>query len=111
MNTDECLQEFTTTTNAIKSFKYTMSEENKEKMSKFGKDFWDYFQNADVVFPYSHEKQYMNTIGTQLSGRRYAYSTNITFCQNEFTADPSLTAGKYIAKMYKYYKGVYGNAA
>ncbi|MBO6280266.1 MAG: hypothetical protein J6M95_01630 [Bacilli bacterium] len=111
MNTDEALQEFTTKTNAIKSFKYTMTDENKKEMSNFGRDFWEYFQNADIVFPYSHEKQYMNTIGTQLSGRRYAYSTNITFCQNEFTADPSLTAGKYIAKMYKYYKGVYSTAA
>ena len=109
MNTDEALQEFTTITNAVKSFKYSMNDENLAKMSNFGRDFWNYVQGADYVLPQSRVDQFINTYGTTLSTRIYTYGGNF-WCQDNFRADANLTAGKYVYKMYDYYKEVFKNA-
>ncbi len=104
MNTDESYREFTRITNAIKYFDYEITAEDKESMSNFGKDFWNYYHNADIVFPQSHVAQYTSGIGSQLSTRRYAISDASYYPQNDFINDKGLTAGQYLAKVYDYYK-------
>ncbi len=104
MNTDESYREFTRITNAIKYFNYDITDDDKASMSNFGKDFWNYYHNADIVFPQSHLAQYTNGIGSQLSTRRYAISDASYYPQNDFINDKGLTAGQYLAKVYDYYK-------
>lgn len=104
MNTDESYREFTRITNAIKYFDYEITADDKASMSNFGKDFWNYYHNADIVFPQSHVAQYTNGIGSQLSTRRYAISDASYYPQNDFINDKGLTAGQYLAKVYDYYK-------
>lgn len=104
MNTNEAYREFTTITNAIKYFNYDMTPEDETKMSNFGRDFWKYYKSSEVIVPQSHVAQYTNGLGQQLASRRYAITDQDYFPQTQFVNNSSLTAGQYLAKVFKYYK-------
>ena len=104
MNTDDAYREFTRTTNAVKYFKYDLTDEDKAQMSNFGRDYWEYYHNAETVLPESHVDQFNKGIGQQLSSRRFAISDASYFPQNDFINDSGLKAGQYLAQVYSYYK-------
>ena len=104
MNTDEAYREFTTITNAVKYYNYDLTDEDKTKMSNFGKDYWEYYHNADVILPQSKVAQYTNGLGQQMRTRRYAISAASYFPQNDFINNSGLTAGQYLAQVFNYYK-------
>lgn len=104
MNTDEAYREFTKITSAVKYFKYDITDEDKASMTNFGRDYWEYFHNADIVFPQSHVTQYLNGLGQRLASRRFAVSEISYFPQNEFIKNKGLTSGQYLAKCYNYFK-------
>lgn len=103
LNTDEALTEFTTTTSAIKALKYDIGEK-REELTSFGKAFWDYYHNSDVIFPNSHNQQFVKALSDQQLSRRYFTNERMSWPSEEFESNPSETAGTYLAKMYKYYK-------
>jgi len=51
--TDEALQEFTTITNTPKSLNYTLTQDQYNSLSNFGKSVWDVYSTADMAYPYS----------------------------------------------------------
>ena len=104
MNTDEAYRDFTRTTNAVKYFNYDITAEDKAEMSNFGKDYWDFYKNATVVLPRSHNDQFNNGLGQQLASRRFAISDTSFYPQNNFIGDSKLTAGNYLSQVYSYYK-------
>ena len=104
MNTDETLKNFTTTTNAIRCLNYELSTEEYDSLTKFGQDYWNYYKDSDKVFTESHSNQFMSTVGSQLLSRRFNISKDFSYPQTLFSSNTSLTASKYIAQMYKYYR-------
>ena len=69
-NTNQSLSEFTVITNTPKSLNYTVSEEDQEKMSYFGRNLLRVKETADIVYPYSTNEMYMT------------YQTNFEFTQS-----------------------------
>lgn len=78
VNSDESLREFTSVTNTVKALDYTMSKEEKEKLTPFGKSLMELKEKSDVVYPYSTNSVYANNqafFGTHESFRS-TVSTN-----------------------------------
>ncbi len=59
-NTDESLVEYTQITDTTKSLQYTLTEEQKSKMSPFGRSVITAQENSDIVYTYSSSKLYQN---------------------------------------------------
>ena len=103
LNTDDALVEFTTTTSAVKALKYDIGDK-KNELTSFGKAFWEYYHNSDVIFPNSHNQQFTRALSDQQLSRRYFTNERMSWPSEEFESNPSETAGTYLAKMYNYYK-------
>lgn len=104
MTTDESLVSFTKSTNAPKSYKYTLDDATYEAMSKFGQSMWDYVQNSTVNLSTSRNEQFRKTLGNYILSRRFFTAGTMTWPSTQFEANSNETAGTYLAKMYKYYK-------
>lgn len=59
-NTEVSLREFTTTTNTPKALTYTMTDNDLQQMSPFGKNVWSVRENCDVVYPFSQNPIFLN---------------------------------------------------
>ena len=59
-NSDESLVEFTQITDTPKALNYTMTEEQMNKMSPYGKSVITLKQNSDIVYPYASTSLYKN---------------------------------------------------
>lgn len=70
-NTDESLQEFTTTTNATKALDYDLTQEQYESLSYYGKSLWNIVSQADIVRPYSTNPIFLNYAGTFFWGDQW----------------------------------------
>ena len=58
--TNQSLNEFTVYTNTVKALKYTMTEENLDKLTYFGKSVYELHNSSDIFYPYSPEKVYLD---------------------------------------------------
>ncbi len=73
LHTDVSLREYTVTTNSLRSFDYTMTEADLAKMTTFGRSLVDLKTKANMVFPYSNAKAYVEKQTAYASG---AYLAN-----------------------------------
>ncbi len=60
VHTDESLCEFTVTTNTPKAFTYSLTDEDKGKMSEYGRSLFTLNEKADVVYPLSQNPVFVN---------------------------------------------------
>ncbi len=104
MNTDESLVSFTKSTNCMKSFNYTLTDDAYASLSKFGQSFWNYAHNSTINIPTSRNEQFRKTVGNYIISRRYFTSNIMSWPSTQFKAKSTETAGTYLAKMYKYYR-------
>ncbi len=105
VNSDESLREFTSVTNTVKALDYTMSKEEKEKLTPFGKSLMELKEKSDVVYPYSTNAVYANNqafFGTHESFRS-TVSTNYQW-PAEALHENGITAAQYFAGMETYYR-------
>ena len=105
VNSDESLREFTSVTNTVKALDYTMSKEEKEKLTPFGKSLMELKEKSDVVYPYSTNSVYANNqafFGTHESFRS-TVSTNYQW-PAEALHENGITAEQYFAGMETYYR-------
>lgn len=71
MYSDESLAEFSTITNTPKALTYTMSEEDKAKMSPYGRSLIEMKENSDVVYPISRSSLFANNQSTFRDSRLF----------------------------------------
>lgn len=104
MNTDEAFEEFTVATNTLKDFNYTIGNETYNKLSPFGKDFYNKYQQYEhIQLQNNNEQFYTTTYNIQMSSR-YAISTSDIFPSKVFAANPNKTVDKYFTELYSYAK-------
>lgn len=66
LHTDEEMQNFSVQTGTMKPFNYTVSEENKAKMSYFGRSVVETRENKniDTVYAYGNSSKFLNNFAT-----------------------------------------------
>ncbi len=99
--TDESMKRFTTTTNTLRSYKYELSDDDISKLSFFGRNCYQYVQDATAIYPRANNEYYMsNTNGntafkTTINGKVYSTPSQA------FKDDASLTAEDYFMNLSK----------
>ena len=103
MNSDEALADFTVQTNAFKDFNYTLSNDQVNALSPFGKEMYKAWTTYDIVFPHDNNEQYYKTIYTTSNSRRYAINSSDIFPAYTFMTK-DITAASYFESSVKYAK-------
>lgn len=62
VNSDRSLVEFTTTTNTVKAFDYTLDQASYDSLNCYGKSVYDTKLESDVLYPYSKEGMYVDNV-------------------------------------------------
>lgn len=75
VNTDESLIEFTKITNTPKALQYTLSDDDKNELSNFGRSIMNTQENSNIVYPFNNSMIYKNNI-VKFSSNEY-FKTNI----------------------------------
>ncbi len=104
MTTDESLVSFTKSTNAPKSYDYSLDDDTYASLSKFGQSVWDYCHASTVNLSASRNEQFRKTLGNYILSRRYFTTGTMSWPSTQFRSDANENAGTYLAKMYKYYR-------
>ncbi len=104
VNTDESLVEYTLTTNTFKNLNYSLTEEQLNKLTPFGKSLMNFKQNAMPVMTAS-QNEFFTKNESALMDMKEMFSNKYTgYPARQFYQDSSLTAEKYFEDMYSYYK-------
>ncbi len=105
MHTDASLKQFTIDTNTPKALNYTMSEEELEKLSPFGRSVVDYRQRADVLYPLSNETKFLNNQAIFSAGEGFKSRLDVDQTNPPMTFhESSATAKAYFDGMYVYWQ-------
>lgn len=59
-STDESLVEYTIATNSMKALDYTLSDEDKAKLTYYGRSLFEMKAASDIVYPYSKNPMYLD---------------------------------------------------
>lgn len=103
-HSDQSLVEFTTVTNTLKAFNYTIEGEDFDKLTPFGQSLVRLSEASDVVYPFSTNETYIQNqafFGTHEqfrsnAGKGYQYAALAMH-------DDKVTAAQYFAGMADYY--------
>jgi hypothetical protein len=105
VHTDVSLREFTTTTNAMRAFDYTLTETDLNGMTTFGKSLVTMKTKAEFVYPYSSDPGYTANESAYASS---AYLTKAIVSGKSYSGwlnaykDYSVTPEDYFAGIYNY---------
>jgi hypothetical protein len=99
--TDESLVKFTQITGALKSFNYTLNEEQKSGMSSFAKSVIDYKANADL-FVMNSGRDFYVTNASAFKLTNYYPSTSFTNPVAAFNK-PDMTGEEFFVSMVQYW--------
>ncbi len=105
VHTDQSLVEFTTVTNTLKAFDYTIEGEDYDALTPFGQSLVRLKDASDVVYPFSTNQTYIQNqsfFGTHEqfrsnAGRGYQFPALAMH-------DDNVTAAQYFAGMADYYE-------
>ena len=99
--TDESLVKFTQITGALKSYNYTLNEEQKSGLSSFAKSVIDYKANSDLFVMNSGNDFYVSN-SSSFKMTNYYPSSNFTNPVAAFNK-PSMTGEEYFKSMVAYW--------
>lgn len=110
INTDESLSDFSVLTNTPKALKYDMSATDLNKMSYFGKNFFEYKNSAytEIVYQCSTNELYYNNLSSFDMADMYKYG-DYNYPSFAFNDYPSLTAKQYYDGYVKAWETKYNN--
>ncbi|MCQ2742046.1 MAG: extracellular solute-binding protein [Bacilli bacterium] len=100
VNSDNELVAYTKSTNTMKALKYTMTPEELNELSPFGRSLHNYVQseNTDIIFPYSHAATYAASPDSFTEPNAYRAkvgTTTYAFPINAFHSNSPVTAWNY----------------
>lgn len=103
-HTDVSLREYTRITNSLRSFEYTLTEDDLKEMTTFGKSLVSLKVKSDVVYPYSTEPGYTVNEAAYTSGTYLVKSMVDKTYDGWYNAfdDYSITPEKYFSGLYAY---------
>ena len=109
--TDESLAEFTMITNTPKALNYTMTAEQRSKMSAYGRSLMDMQEKADIVYTFSKNTFYQANEAT-FSQYKTSYSSkysekdaSVVIAVDEFRK--GISAEQYFTGLYLYQQDVW----
>lgn len=108
--TDESLIEFTVITNTPKAVTYELGD-SYDQLTEFGKSVWDNKLNADLVYPYTTNKLYLNNQSKFNMYYRW-YSKIGTSTKNmvfDSLRKEKVAASDYFSGIQNYYNETYWN--
>lgn len=109
VHTDQSLVEYTQITNTPKAFKYDMSDEQKSKMSPFGKSVIELKEHSDVVYPYSTVPRYVNNQSSFTTYNMYRLNATTQWPAAQFHENINYSAANYFEQMANYNKGLWSS--
>lgn len=108
VNSQESLVEYTTITNTTKALQYSLTDEQKSKLSYFGRSVIDLQERSDVVYPYSTNAKYQNNASQFRPSRMYrTTATTKEYAPSTFHEETSVTAEAYFNGMADYLKNLW----
>lgn len=110
-HTDEMLSLFSTTTNMMKPFNYTLSEKDQNKLTFFGKQMYaikDPQNGVSVVYPYSDNKVFLNNFSS-FHPQQWGFVVNNQTAVSENFTTKKETAKSYFEKLYTSYLPKWNN--
>lgn len=93
--TDVSLKEFTMTTNLLRSFNYSLTEEELATLPYFGRTYYAYVQSAELIYPRANNLYYMENVDVNLWFKAVVNGKSYTTPTQEFKDDAALTAEEY----------------
>lgn len=103
-NTDENLQRFQVTTNTFKALNYTLSSDNVDELSYFGRSLYNYVNTAEVkIYQISKSEVFQSQampIRNSFLTKKY---TDYTGCMH-FKNEKTLTGESFFIESYNYFK-------
>lgn len=110
VNTQESLVEYTTITNTTKALNYTLSDEEKAKLTNFGRSVISLQEKSDIVYPYSTSAKYQNNSSQFRPGRMYrTTATTKEYVPSTFHEESSVTAESYFNGMATFFKNLWSS--
>lgn len=110
VNTQESLVEYTTITNTTKALNYTLSNEEKAKLTNFGRSVISLQEKSDIVYPYSTSAKYQNNPSQFRPGRMYrTTATTKEYAPSTFHEESSVTAESYFNGMATFSKNLWSS--
>ena len=105
-NTDESLVEYTITTNTPKALNYSLTNEEKNQMTTFGRSIIELREKADIVYPYANSSFFANNESDFDPRNQYYFSDGSTQIQYvaQGIVEKGYTAATYFTGMNTYYK-------
>ena len=99
VHTDAEMQNFSVDTGTLKPYKYTLTEEQKSKMSYFGRDIVSVRENPDIdtVYTYAPNNTYLNNGWTFWPG--YMFATHDPIADMHSGAEGASTVAEYFTLM------------
>ena len=108
VNSRESLVEYTTITNTTKALNYSLTVEEKAKLSNFGRSVISLQEKSDIVYPYSTNAKYQNNVSQFRPSRLYRTSaTTKEYAPSTFHEETSVTAEAYFNGMATYLKDLW----
>lgn len=104
VNTDESLVEYTLTTNTFKNLNYSLTDEQVNSLTPFGKSLVYFKQNASPVMTASQNEFFTKNESALMDMKEMFSNKYAGYPARQFYQDSSLTAEKYFQDMYGYYK-------
>lgn len=105
VHSDQSLVEFTTVTNTLKAFNYSIEGDNYDALTPFGQSLVQLRAVSDVVYPYSTNKTYIQNQSFFGTHEQFRSNTGKGY---QFPAiamhDENVTAADYFAGMADYYQ-------
>ena len=105
VNTHDQLVKFTQTTNTVKSLEYTLTPDEKETLTTFGKSVVNMREGADVVYPYATHARFKRGSTLFYYKDLYCYSGTQEFVFEQMYAHET-TGLDYFKNMVSYYRTV-----
>ncbi len=110
-NTDEQLVQFTQITGTVKGFKYSLTDEQKSKLSPFAKSVVSQWERSDFL-TYIADNSFFNTHRTDLvpiAEHKYKSENNTKTPLGYFEIHSTDSAKLYFGNMYNFMKGKLAN--
>ncbi len=105
-NTDTSLVEYTITTNTPKALNYTMTENDLNQMTYYGRSLYERKANSDIIYPCANNSFFANN--QKKFHPNFQYETTINGKTNQWVVtgltDEGYSAEDYFSGMYTYYK-------
>lgn len=104
VNTQASLVEFTTITGTTKALNYSLSTDEKNALSPYGRSVLELQEKSEVVYPFSNKPIFVNNASHFSTTALYKISESQLYPAEGFHDYKSMTAAQWFTNMYNYNK-------